>query len=47
MTGRRKQRKQTEVGDYRHDEERLNNPPAGLAAEVSRARRSCSVVAML
>jgi len=24
----------TEVSDYRHDEERLNNPPAGLAAEV-------------
>ena len=35
MAGKRKRTtKQTEVGDYRHDEERLNNPPAGLAAEV-------------
>jgi len=35
MASRKKQpTKQTEVADYRHDEERLNNPPAGLAAEV-------------
>jgi len=34
MANRRSRKTKTEVSDYRHDEERLNNPPAGLAAEV-------------
>ena len=33
MTRRGSRKKQTEVSDYRHEEERLNNPPAGLMAD--------------
>ncbi len=35
MARKRNNDRKTEVGDYRHEEERLNNPSAGLAAEVA------------
>ena len=34
MARKRNNDRKTEVADYRHEDERLNNPPAGLAAEV-------------
>jgi len=40
--------KQTEVADYRHEDERLNNPPAGLMAEVEEtAAAACSASTIL
>lgn len=39
MPKREHRQRRAEVSDYRHEEERLNNPPVGLAAEIE-ARES-------